>query len=179
MIAIDAMGGDYAPLSLVQGAYQAALKKIPVQLFGDEAKLIAILNSLDKQWESYPITLVHCSQIIHMEDRPARSILRKKDSSLMGAVHSVAASRAKAVVSAGNSGAALAAGMMVLGRTKGILRPAIGGFLPTHKDSVFCTDLGANVDCKPEFLYQFAIMGSAYVRLVKGIEHPKIALLSK
>ncbi len=178
MIAIDAMGGDYAPLSIVQGAFQAAQAGIKVCLYGDEKKIVAFLNQLSSSWQKLPISLVHCSQVVTMEDEPAKSVLRKKDSSLIQAIKAVAEGKAQTVVSAGNSGACLVAGMLFIGKLSGIFRPAIGGFLPTKRGSVFCTDLGANVDCKPEFLYQFAMMGSAYVKLVKGIEQPRIGLLS-
>lgn len=178
MIAIDAMGGDYAPLSIIQGALQAANAGIKVRLFGDEKKIITILNQLSSTWQQLPISFVHCSQTITMEDEPAKSVLRKKDSSLIQAIKAVAENKANAIVSAGNSGACLIAGMLLIGKINGIDRPAIGSFLPTQRDSVFCTDLGANVDCKAEFLYQFAIMASAYVKLVKNIEQPRIGLLS-
>ena len=178
MIAIDAMGGDYAPLSIIGGAFKTAIKGIPVQLYGDEERIISFLNQLSSTWQSLPISIVHCSEIVTMQDEPSRAILRKKDSSLLQAIRAVADGKAQAVVSAGNSGASLVGAIMMLGKLPNILRPAIGGFLPTQKGSVLCTDLGANVDCKPEFLHQFAIMGNAYVKLVKGIESPRIALLS-
>jgi phosphate acyltransferase len=179
MIAIDAMGGDFAPYSVVDGALRAARKGIVVSLFGDKTLLIDALEQLGSSWKKLPITLIHCSETIAMADEPARSVLRKKDSSLIHAIKAVADGEARAVISAGNSGAALIAGMMHLGKLPGILRPAIGSFLPTSSGgSVFCLDLGANVDCKPEFLRQFALMGDAYVRLVKGIVNPKVALLA-
>lgn len=178
MIAIDAMGGDFAPHSVVHGALNAAIKGISVQLYGDEQAIRTILDSLSSSWVSLPISIYHCPQTILMEDEPARSVLRKQDSSLIQAIKAVADQKARAIVSAGNSGASLVAGMMILGKLPGILRPAIGGFLPTNRDAVFCIDLGANIDCKPEFLYQFAILGSAYVQLVKGIKNPTISLLS-
>lgn len=179
MIAIDAMGGDFAPYAVVDGALRVARKGIAISLFGDKTLLIDALDQLESSWKKLPISLVHCSETIAMADEPARSILRKKDSSLIHAVKAVADGEARAVISAGNSGAALIAGMMHLGKLPGILRPAIGSFLPTSSgDSVFCIDLGANVDCKPEFLRQFALMGDAYVRLTKGVDKPKIALLA-
>jgi glycerol-3-phosphate acyltransferase PlsX len=113
-----------------------------------------------------------------MDDEPGKSVLKKKESSLIKAIQFVADGHAKAVVSAGNSGAALVAGTLLLGRAPDILRPAIGGFFPTNKGSIFCIDLGASTDCKPEFLRQFAFMGHAYVKVLKGIVDPRIALLS-
>jgi glycerol-3-phosphate acyltransferase PlsX len=178
MIAIDAMGGDFAPHSVIQGALNAAAKGIPVQLYGDEQVIQDILYSLSSSWHLMPISIIHCTESISMDDEPTRGVLRKKDSSLNHAIKAVADGKAHAIVSAGNSGASLVAGMMIIGKLPGVLRPAIGGFLPTKVDSVFCIDLGANIDCKPEFLYQFAILGSAYVSLIKGIENPTIGLLS-
>ena len=178
MIAIDAMGGDFAPYAVVDGSLRAARKGIAISLFGDKTLLIDALDQLEPSWKKLPISLIHCSETIAMSEEPARSVMRKKDSSLMHAIKSVAIGESCAVISAGNSGAALIAGMVHLGKLPGILRPAIGSFLPTSNDSVFCIDLGANVDCKPEFLRQFALMGDAYVRLTKGIDKPKIALLS-
>lgn len=179
MIALDAMGGDYAPEATLQGAIYAAKKGIPLLIFGDQVQMISVLDRLYSQWETLPITLVHCSQMIDMEEEPTRGVLRKKDSSLVRAIESVVEGKAQAIVSAGNSGAALVGGTLLLGRADGISRPALGSFLPqTNASPLFCLDLGANVDCKPEHLEEFAYMGHAYVRKVLGIESPRIALLS-
>jgi phosphate acyltransferase len=178
MIALDAMGGDFAPHAIIHGALQAAQRGISVTLFGDEALLLMILEQINVAWKKLPLVIHHCSESIGMGEEPARSVLRKKDSSLIRAIEAVAQGHASAVVSAGNSGAALVAAMMHLGKLPGIFRPAIGGFLPTKKDSVFCIDLGANVDCKPEYLQQFAFMGAAYVQLAKDIKNPLVALLA-
>lgn len=178
MIAIDTMGGDFAPYAIVFGALRAAKQGIPVLLFGNQIHVSTILDQLDNSWQRLPIQIHHCSEVIGMAEEPTRSVLHKKDSSLMRAVQAVAQGTAGAVVSAGNSGAALVAGMVYLGKLPGIFRPALGGFLPTKNGVVFCIDLGANVDCKAEYLQQFALMGSAYVQLMQGIKNPKIALLS-
>jgi len=178
MIAVDAMGGDHAPKAPTLGALQAARRGIAVTLFGDEAKLIPILNGACYSWKKLPLKIVHCTESISMFDQPSKAVMRKKDSSLLQAVQAVADGKANAIVSAGNSGAMLVAGSVVLGRVRGIKRPAIGQFLPTKKGSTFCLDLGANVDCKSNYLHHFAIMGSVYVQLIKKIEHPKVALLS-
>src|SRR3990167_4370361 len=124
MIAVDAMGGDFAPRAVVHGAYQAAKHGIPIQLFGDEAQLVLILQELDPSWSTLPISLIHCTQIIAMGEEPSKSVVQKKDSSLVRAVAAVANGQAQAVVSAGNSGAALVAGTLILERAHGILRPA-------------------------------------------------------
>jgi glycerol-3-phosphate acyltransferase PlsX len=178
MIAVDAMGGDFAPHVVVHGALNAAKKGVAVTLFGDEAQIVSILNTIDSDWHTFPFSIVHCSEFIKMDDEPSKSVLHKKDSSLVRAVESLNHGAAKAVISAGNSGAALVAGTLLLGRVPGVLRPAIGNFLPTDTSSVFCIDLGANADCKPEYLEQFAIMGHVYVQQTRGIKNPRVALLS-
>lgn len=178
MIAIDAMGGDFAPTAVIQGAVKAAQKGISVILFGDQTLVIPLLNQSHKHWQQLPILFEHCSQVIAMDEEPGIAVLRKKNSSLVRAMHAVAAGKARAIISAGNSGAMLVASTIILGRVPGILRPAIGSFLPTNTGSFFCLDLGANVDCKAEFLEQFASMGDVYVQLVSNITKPRIALLS-
>ena len=179
MIALDAMGGDYAPTVTVHGAINAAKKGIQIGLYGDQAQLHALLDRAEPSWHNLPISIIHCSQVIDMGEEPTRGVLRKKDASLVRAIEAVAQGKASAAVSAGNSGAALVAGTLIVGRTEGIVRPALGAFLPeVNGSSLFCMDLGANIDCKPEHLEQFAYMGHAYVKKVKGIEHPRIALLS-
>lgn len=179
MIALDAMGGDYAPTVAVQGAINAAKKGIKIGLYGDQTQLNALLDRIEPSWQILPISIIHCSQVIDMGEEPTRGVLRKKDSSLVRAIEDVAQGEASAVVSAGNSGAALVAGSLIFGRAEGVMRPALGEFLPeVNGSSLFCMDLGANIDCKPEHLVQFAYMGHAYVKQVKGIENPRIALLS-
>src|SRR5581483_3652741 len=178
MIAVDAMGGDYAPQEAVQGALAAAKRGVPLILFGNQDKVLPLLSHDCSGRRALPIELVHCSDVIAMDDDPVKSILRKKDSSIVRAMQAVRSGRAQAFVSAGNSGAVMAAASTIIGRVPGILRPAIGSFLPTNTGSLFCLDLGANPDCLPEYLVQFAYMGYAYVRLTKHIAQPKIALLS-
>jgi glycerol-3-phosphate acyltransferase PlsX len=179
MIAVDAMGGDLAPHAIVQGALYAARSGIPITLFGDEKVVIPILDTLDAQWRKTPIALVHCTEKIDMHDVPTRSVIRKKDASLVRAIQFVADGSADAIVSAGNSGAVMVSSTLLIGRACGISRPGIGGFLPTSiGNNVFCLDLGANIDCKPEHLEQFALMGHVYVQLVKNIENPRVGLLA-
>jgi phosphate acyltransferase len=178
MIAVDVMGGDYAPQEAVQGALAAAQKGVPLILFGNQDKVMPLLAHYYPRWRSLPIELVHCADVIDMDEDPVRGILRKKDSSIVRALQAVQSGKAQAFVSAGNSGAVMAAATIVVGRVPGVIRPAIGSFLPTTTGSLFCLDLGANPDCKPEYLVQFAYMGYAYVRLIKHIAQPRIALLS-
>ncbi|HEX4069366.1 MAG TPA: phosphate acyltransferase PlsX [Candidatus Babeliales bacterium] len=178
MIAVDVMGGDYAPQEAVQGALAAAQKGVPLMLFGNQDKVMPLLAQYYPRWRSLPIELVHCSDVIDMDEDPIRGMLRKKDSSIVRGLQAVHAGKAHAFVSAGNSGAVMAAATVTVGRVPGVLRPAIGSFLPTTYGSLFCLDLGANPDCKPEYLVQFAYMGYAYVRLTKEIAQPRVALLS-
>jgi glycerol-3-phosphate acyltransferase PlsX len=182
MVAVDVMGGDFAPQAVVLGAYQAARRSLPVTLFGDATHIEALLDNFSahnkQSWKDLSIQIEHCSEIIGMDEEPSRSVLIKKDSSLVRAMQAVVNGNAQAVISAGNSGACLVAGTLILGRTQSVLRPAIGGFLPTKQGSVFFIDLGANTDCKPEYLEQFAYMGHVFVRMTQHIEFPRIALLS-
>jgi phosphate acyltransferase len=178
MIAVDVMGGDYAPQEAIQGALAAAQKGVPLILFGNQDKVLPLLTQYYPRWRSLPIELVHCSDVIEMDEDPIRGMLRKKDSSIVRALQAVHVGKAQAFVSAGNSGAVMAAATVTVGRVPGVIRPAIGSFLPTNYGSLFCLDLGANPDCKPEYLVQFAYMGYAYVRLTKEIAQPRVALLS-
>ncbi len=177
MIALDAMGGDQAPHTTVQGALQAARLGVPICLFGNEKKIIPLLFSYDKKWEKLPLSFVHCPDTIGMADEPVKAIKQKK-SSLIMAMQSVADNTTTAFVSAGNSGSILIAATFIVKRIGGIKRPAIGSFLPTYSGSIFCLDLGANTDCRPEFIEQFALMGHLFVKMVKKIDKPRIGLLS-
>ncbi len=178
MIAVDVMGGDYAPQEAIKGALAAAQKGVPLLLFGNQDKIMPLLAQYCPRWRSLPIELVHCSDIVDMDEDPLRGMLRKKDSSIVRGLQAVKSGKAQAFVSAGNSGAVMAAATIVVGRVPGVIRPAIGSFLPTTNGSFFCLDLGANPDCKPEYLVQFAYMGYAYVRIIKQIAQPRVALLS-
>ncbi|MCL5875843.1 MAG: phosphate acyltransferase PlsX [Candidatus Dependentiae bacterium] len=178
MIAVDAMGGDFAPDVTVMGAINAARQGVAVTLFGDEERLKELLYDCDPGWQHLPLFIEHCSETVAMHDEPSRAILQKKDSSLVRAMNAVMEGRAQAFVSAGNSGAVLVAATLTIGRVPGVLRPAIGNFLPKKRGEIFCMDLGANTDCRPEYLEQFAHMAHVYVQMNKQISSPKIALLS-
>src|SRR5262245_37306904 len=154
MIAVDAMGGDLAPDVVVQGALSASRHGISIILFGDKSKIHYLLNKYDASWKRLPISIEHCADVIGMDDIPSKSVVQKTESSLVRAMHAVASGRAHACVSAGNSGAVLVASTLILGRLPEVSRPAIGGFIPTRHGGVFCVDLGANIDCKPEHLVQ-------------------------
>ncbi len=178
MIAVDAMGGDFAPRATVAGAIRAARQGVTIALFGNQPTIEYELAQLDPAWRLLPLSIIHCTETIGMADEPSRTVVSKKNSSLIQSLLSVKIGEAEAVVSAGNSGALLVASTLHLGRVDGVLRPAIGSYIPTLKGSVFCLDLGGNTDCKPEYLEQFAAMGAAYVTVTKSIENPKVALLS-
>ena len=178
MIAVDVMGGDFAPYVVLQGAVQAAREGNEVCLFGPEALMASWLELEAKDWKQLPIKLVNATETIGMADEPVGAVRKKQDSSLVKAVASVAQGDAAAVVSAGHSGALMVASVFVLGRQEGIERPAIAGLFPTSNGYVIGLDLGANTDCKPHHFVQFAQLGSAYAQRMLGIEHPRVALLA-
>lgn len=179
MIAIDGMGGDFAPDVVVQGTLQCVkTMNIPVCLCGPEALLRGKLDALDSGWEKYPITLVDADQVVEMGEEPVQAVRSKPNSSLVKAVTCVKEGTCQAVISAGNSGAVMAAGLFLVGRCQGVERPALVGILPTVSGFVVTLDLGANADCKAKHLYQFACLGAQYARDVLSIESPRIGLLS-
>jgi len=176
-IAVDAMGGDNSPAAEVAGAVAACREwGCKVILVGDSGRIQA---ELDKhQTENLGLDIHHASEIVTMHDSPSDVFRKKKDSSMRVAFDLVKLGEASAVVSAGNSGAVMACGMLILGRISGVDRPAIGTFLPNLNDQTMVLDMGANVDCKPLHLYQFAIMGSLYVEYLLGKHRPRVGLLS-
>jgi len=174
-IAIDAMGGDYAPQEIVLGAARAVahFSDIRVTLIGDEAKIRPHLPSEER------ISIIHADEVIEAADEPVRAVRRKKNSSMVRMAEEVKEGRADACISAGNTGALMAAGLFVVGRAAGIDRPALAPTLPTvdGKGFVFL-DVGANVDARPEHLQQYALMGHVYAKKVRGIANPRIGLLN-
>ncbi|MBI4847642.1 MAG: phosphate acyltransferase PlsX [Nitrospirae bacterium] len=176
-IALDAMGGDYAPATTVEGAIEALLenKDISVILVGDEGEISLELKR--RNYSGLPISIKHASQTVEMDESPLTALRRKKDSSLRVAINLVKSNDADAMVSAGNSGVVMATALHVLGKIPGIERPAIAAVMPTFKGKFILIDAGANVDCKPVHLYQFAIMGEAYSRYIFNIDSPRIGLL--
>ena len=175
-IAVDAMGGDYGLKVIVPAAVNAAKNGLPITLVGDEYMIRAELEKLDTG--SCTIDVVHASQVVTMEDKPADAMRKKKDSSIQVACRLVKEGKADGVVSAGNSGATVACGMFTIGRIKGILRPGMAGILPTEKNPMVLIDVGANVDSKPEHLFQFGLMADVLARDVLGYEKPRIGLLT-
>lgn len=177
-IAIDAMGGDHAPAEIVAGAIRAQAElDVDVLLVGDPDQ---IESALKKHNTSSKLEIVPAEDVIAMHEEPLIGVRRKPKASINVAMDLVKQGKAEAVVSAGHSGAAMAAALLRLGRLKGIDRPAIGAVFPTliAGKPVLVLDVGANVDCRPKYLEQFAVMGSVYSECVLGISEPKIGLLN-
>ncbi len=177
-VAVDGMGGDFAPHAVIEGVLEAARSGVPILLFGPEKKLSRYLTEQYEGWQQLGIKVVQASDEIGMAEEPVYAVRKKPDSSLVKAVQAVATGQAHAVFSAGNSGALMAASLFLLGREEGIDRPAIAGLLPTLKGSVIALDLGANVDCRPHYMQQFAEMGSAYAEKLLNLSSPRVGLLS-
>jgi glycerol-3-phosphate acyltransferase PlsX len=178
-IAVDAMGGDYAPREVVAGAVEAARAFDSISsiiLVGDESAIKAELANCGKV--SDKISIRHASQVVAMDEAPALAVRRKRDSSIGRAVDMVKSGEADAVMSAGNTGAVVAAATLKLRTLPGIVRPAIAAVMPTCGRPLALVDAGANIDCDPELLRQFAVMGSVYSRIIIGPEKPVVGLLS-
>jgi glycerol-3-phosphate acyltransferase PlsX len=179
MIALDAMGGDLAPAAPVEGALRARREHgLEVLLVGDEQRIRAELRRLRAQ--DGEVQVQHASEVVEMDEQPGQALRRKKDSSLRVCFDLVKAGRCQGLVSAGNSGAVLAGGLFVLGRLEHVDRPCIGGFLPSlgGMGRVVLVDMGANIDCTPLQLTQFALMGEVYAREVLGIASPRIGVVA-
>ncbi len=176
-IALDAMGGDYAPATTIEGAIEALneYKDLSIVLVGNEAEIKAALD--ERKCADLPITIHHASQVVEMDESPLAALRRKKDSSIRVAVDLVKSGDADSMVSAGNSGVVMATCLYVLGKLPRVERPAIAAIMPNLKDHFILLDAGANVDCKPLQLYQFAIMGDAYARFTFDMEKPRVGLL--
>lgn len=178
IVALDAMGGDYAPEQTVQGAVNAVNSsgEIKVILVGKQDLIQAELAKYEYNADS--IEVVHAEEVIDMGDVPTAAIKNKKNSSLVVAMRLVRDGKADAVVSAGSTGAILVGGQLVVGRLKGIKRPPLAPFVPTTKGFSLLIDCGANVDARPEHLVQFAQMGSIYYENVMGKKNPTVGLLN-
>lgn len=178
-IAIDAMGGDFAPREIVAGAVMAA-ESLPgidaLVLVGDEGAIRRELRKARKVPAS--IEIFHASEVVEMEETPALAIRRKKDSSISRAVDLVKEGKADAMISAGNTGAVVVAATLKLRTLKGVERPAIATVMPTPTKPFVLIDTGANIDCPPQLLFQFAAMGHVYSRKILGQANPVIGLMS-
>lgn len=176
-IALDAMGGDFAPEEVVKGGLAAARELgVEVALVGQEEAVRAELAKLGGP--SPGLSVVPARQVIVMDEHPAIAVRQKQDSSLVVGMNLVQRGEADALVSAGNSGAVMAAALFSLGRMEEIERPALGAVFPSSTNPFLLLDIGANVDCKATHLVQFAQMGAAYMERVLGVVEPRVALLS-
>ena len=177
VIAIDAMGGDNAPIETVKGAVVASKTvKYNLALVGKEDIINAELSKY--QYDKSKIQVVNATEIIENCDTPTEAIKTKKDSSMVVGMNMVKEGNAVAFVSAGNTGALLTGATIIVGRIKGVKRPALGTMLPTEKQRVLMLDSGANVDAKPEYLLQYAHMGSIYMEYVEGRKNPRVGLVN-
>ena len=178
VIALDAMGGDYAPEETVKGAVEAVhdYPEIKVILVGKEELIKEQLSRYSYREDA--IDIVNAPEVIDMGDVPTKAIREKKDSSLVVAMRLVKEGNADAVVSAGSTGAILVGGQLIVGRIKGIKRPALAPFLPSKKGFSLLIDCGANVDARPEHLLQFAQMGSVYFENVMGKKNPTVGIVN-
>lgn len=178
-VIVDAMGGDFTPLNPILGSIDALKEKPEIDLFliGNKEKILDALAEKNIFFDEKK--LIHTSEVIDMHDSPTNALKRKKDSSIVKGAELVKEKFAHAFVSAGNTGAMMAASTLIIGRIKGFGRPTIGAQFPTTKNKV-CTvyDVGASVDSKASHLLDYSIMGSIYAREIDGIENPSIGLLS-
>jgi glycerol-3-phosphate acyltransferase PlsX len=177
-IALDAMGGDHAPGKIISGAIKASnlFPDITIILVGKEDVIKRELS--EHQYNEKQIELLHADEIIGMGETPARAIRSKKDSSIVRGLELVKEKKADAFISAGNTGAVMAGSLFKIGRIKGLNRPSILINFPSVNGQTIVMDNGANADCKPENLLEFAIMGQVYARQITGIAEPRVGLLS-
>jgi phosphate acyltransferase len=177
-IAVDAMGGDYAPAQIVKGALEAVneRKDIKVILVGQENAILSELKGIN--YDKERLTVVHAEDVITNDEAPVMAIRRKKNSSIVVAMNLVKNGEADAFVSAGSTGAVLVGGQLIIGRIKGIDRPPLAPVIPTENGVSLLIDCGANVDARPSHLVQFAKMGSVYMENVIGIKNPRVAIVN-
>lgn len=177
-IALDAMGTDRGPEEMVAGAVQAVTESaLDVVLFGDKNTLAPLVGSYP-QVASGRLEIVHTTEVVGMAESPIDAIRRKRDSSIVVAFENLKEGEVDAVVSAGNSGATMAAAVRSLGRLPGISRPGIASVFPTLKKPVIMMDVGANVDCRPRHLFQFGVMATAFSEVILDVERPRVGVLS-
>ena len=176
-IAVDAFGGDNAPLEIVKGAAVASTEyDVEITLTGNKNEIEKIIAENDLKFHGQ-LNIVHTEDVIDMHDEPTSLLKAHKESSMALAFNELAEDRADAFVSAGSTGAIVVGGTFIVKRIKGIKRPALAGMIPSPDGHYMLLDMGANAECRPEMLCQFGIMASAYLKGVEGIENPKIGLL--
>lgn len=180
-VAVDAMGGDKAPLEIVKGAVQAAgkFKDDEIILVGDEPELTKLIKTFQPHLSKLTnISIRHAPQVVGMEESGVAALRKKADSSITKCVELVANGEAEAMVSAGNTGAAVAAGSMRLRTLKGVKRPCLAAAVPTRFGSCLIADIGANLKCKPIHLFQYAVMASVFSKYVLGVKEPRVGVLN-
>jgi len=172
-IAVDGMGGDNAPAAIVEGAAQAARE------YGIEVLVVGLPARIQPLLDTHPgLRFVPATQVIGMDEPPAQAVRQKQDSSISVCARLCRAGDAEGWISAGNSGAVMAAALLIQGRIKGVERPALGSVVPTADGVAYFLDVGANVDSRPDYLFQFAQMGAVYAQRMLGRPNPRVALLS-
>ena len=178
IVAVDAMGGDNAPLEIVKGSVDAVnkSKSVKVVLIGQEDVIRPVLSQLP--CPKGQIEIRNATEVISTEETPVMAVRKKKDSSIVVGERMVKNGEADAFVSAGSTGAVLAGGSLIVGRLKGVERTPLGALIPTAKGVAFLVDSGANMDCKTTYLVQFAKMGAIYMEHVMGIKNPRVALVN-
>src|SRR5690349_2905814 len=179
-VALDAMGGDFAPGPIVAGACEAVadLPDLTVVLVGDQARIEAELAKVPAAPRDR-LPIVHASQVIGMEDKPVEALRKKRDNSISRSWGLMAHGEVKAVVSAGHTGAMVASGLLHAKMfLPGVRRPGIAAIFPSHQGPVVIVDVGANMNAKAEDLYQYGVMGAVYAEHVLGVAEPKVGLLN-
>ena len=177
-ITVDTLGGDNGVAPMVKGVCDALklYKDINIIMVGNKEDIEKNLNNYD--YDKDKIKIVESGSVITCHDAPVDGIRRKKDSSLVMALNTVKNGESKCCISAGNSGAILAGGQFIVGRAKGVKRTPLAPLIPTKKSDALLVDCGANVDCKPEYLLQFAKMGSVYMESIVGVKNPRVAIIN-
>jgi glycerol-3-phosphate acyltransferase PlsX len=186
-VALDAMGGDNAPAEIIKGAVDALLETgkddLKITFVGDEPAIKAELEQLRadkarKDFDASRISIVHTTEVIETGEPPVNAIRTKKDSSIVVALKMVKEGKANAFVSSGSTGAVLVGGQVIVGKLKGVKRTPLAPIIPTVAGGALLIDCGANVDAKPEYLIQYAHMGSIYMEHVMGVKNPKVGILN-
>lgn len=177
-VAVDAMGGDHAPAEIVKGAIEAVNESNKVKVY-----LVGLQDAVEKELAGYTynkeqVEVVPASEVIEMAEPPVMAIRKKKDSSIVKALHMVKEGVCDAYVSAGSTGATLVGGQVIVGRIKGVERPPLAPLIPTEKGCALLIDCGANVDARPSYLVQFAKMGSIYMENIMGVKNPRVGIVN-
>ncbi|HEU5366582.1 MAG TPA: phosphate acyltransferase PlsX [Hanamia sp.] len=180
-IALDMMGGDYAPLETIKGVKlflsENNKDNVDLTLIGDENKLIPLIN--EYQITSENITVVHAAEVIEMQEHPTKALKEKQQSSISIGFHLLASGKTDAFISAGNTGAMMVGSLYSIKAITGVSRPAIGAYIPGENGKLsLLVDVGLNADCKPENLSQFALLGSLFSKYILNYENPRVALIN-